>query len=134
MLRDLLASILLFSGILIGLSVFISSLAKSYQVNIDDLSQLSSVKRIEEETKALEEALRSSQITQTPLDLPLIIVKGAYSIFKLILKSFIEIWDGFINSISSYLFLPTWFTSILISLVAIFVIFEIISIIMKYKV
>jgi len=63
--RDLLITLLLFSGIIIGLSTFMSDLAKKYYTNVEDLSQLSSVQRIENETANLEQALRNTQITGT---------------------------------------------------------------------
>jgi len=109
--RNMLITLLLFSGIIIGLSTFMGDLAKNYSSNIEDLSKLSSVQRIQEESKNLEESLRTTQISGTFLDIPIIIMSG----FKLIMVSFIEIWSGFINSIASYLFLPSWFIAIAIS-------------------
>jgi hypothetical protein len=132
--RDLLITVLLFSGIIIGLSAFMGDLANKYSSNIEDLSKLSSVQKIQQESKNLEEALRSTQITGTFLDIPITILSGVYSIFKLMMVSFIEIWSGFLNSIASYLFLPSWFVGILISLIVIFLLFEIISAILKYRV
>jgi hypothetical protein len=132
--RDLLITVLFFSGIIIGLSAFMGDLANKYSSNIEDLSKLSSVQKIQQESKNLEEALRSTQITGTFLDIPITILSGVYSIFKLMMVSFIEIWSGFLNSIASYLFLPSWFVGILISLIVIFLLFEIISAILKYRV
>jgi hypothetical protein len=132
--RNLLITLLLFSGIIIGLSTFMGDLANKYSTNIEDLSNLSSVQKIQQESKNLEESLRSTQITGTFLDIPITILSGVYSIFKLMMVSFIEIWNGFLNSISTYLFLPKWFVGILISLVVIFLLFEIISAILKYNV
>jgi hypothetical protein len=132
--RDLLITILLFSGVVVGISVFMGDLTKKYSSNIEDLSNMSSVQTIQEETKHLEEALRNTQITGTFLDIPITILSGVYSIFKLMMVSFIEIWNDFINSIARYLFLPSWFIGILISLIIIFLIFEIISAVLKYKV
>jgi hypothetical protein len=132
--RDLLITLLLFSGIIIGLSTFMGDLANKYSSNIEDLSKLSSVQKIQQESKNLEEALRSTQITGTFLDIPITILSGVYSIFKLMMVSFIEIWGGFLNSIATYLFLPNWFVGILISLIVIFLLFEIISAILKYRV
>jgi len=133
-LRDLLLTLLLFSGIIIGLTTFMGDLANKYSNNIQDLSELSSVQKIQEEAKKLEESLRSAQITGTFLDIPLTVLSGAYQLFKLIITSFTQIWSGFINNIASYLFLPTWFIAIIIASVVIFILFEIISAIMKYKV
>jgi hypothetical protein len=132
--RDLLITLLLFSGIIIGISTFMSDLAKKYSTNIEDLSQLSSIQKIEEETANLEQTLRNTQITGTFLDIPITILSGVYSIFKLMLVSFVEIWTGFLNSIAIYLFLPKWFISIVVGLVVIFIMFEIISAVMKYRV
>lgn len=132
--RDLLITLLLFSGIIIGVSTFMSDLARKYSANIEDLSQLSSIQKIEQETVSLEQALRNTQITGTFLDIPITILSGVYSIFKLMLVSFVEIWTGFLNSIASYLFLPKWFISIVMGLVVIFIMFEIISAVMKYRV
>jgi len=134
LLRNLLITLLLFSGIIVGLSTFMGDLSKKYSSEIQDLSELTYVQRIEEETKNLEESLRTTQITGTFLDVPLTVLSGVYSIFKLIMVSFVEIWSGFVDSIASYLFLPKWFISIVIGLVVIFIIFEIISAIMKYRV
>ena len=133
-LRNLLIVLLLFSGIVIGLSNFAGNLAKNYGSSVEDLSKLGPIQRIQEEASNLEQSLRSTQITGTFLDVPLTILSGVYSIFKLILVSFIDIWAGFIGSISSYLMLPEWFVGIVIAIISIIVIFEIISIVAKYKV
>lgn len=133
-LRNILITLLLFSGIIIGLSTFMGDLASKYSSNIEDLSKLSSIQRIQTETENLEQSLRSTQITGTFLDIPITVLSGVYQVFKLILVSFVEIWSGFINSIATYLFLPKWFISIVIGVVIVIIIFEIISVISKYKV
>lgn len=133
-LRNLLITLLLFSGIIIGLSTFMGDLANKYNSNIENLAGLSSIQKIQGETQQLEQTLRSSQITGTFLDVPITILSGVYQVFKLILVSFVEIWSGFMNSIASYLFLPSWFISIVIAIITIIIIFEIISVISKYKV
>ena len=133
-LRNMLITLLLFSGMIIGISGFMMDLAKNYGQSVEDLSQLESIERIQSEAKNLEQSLRSTQITGTFLDVPLTVLSGVYSIFKLILVSFIEIWSGFINSVASYLMLPSWFINILIAIVTVILIFEIISIVSKWRV
>lgn len=133
-LRSFLITLLLFSAVIIGVSNFMVDLSNKYSHDVEDLSSLSSVERIQNETKNLEQSLRNTQITGTFLDVPLTVLSGVYSIFKLILVSFIEIWDGFITNISQYLMLPTWFTSILMVIIVIIIIFEVISAVTKYKV
>lgn len=133
-LRNLLITLLLFSAVIIGISNFSADLAKKYGVTIQDVSGMSSIEKIQNETKDLEQTLRSSQITGTFLDVPLTVLSGAYQVFKLILVSFTEIWSGFMHSVARYLFLPEWFISVVIAVVAITIIFEIISVISKYKV
>ncbi|MEM5867544.1 MAG: hypothetical protein QXG39_06460 [Candidatus Aenigmatarchaeota archaeon] len=132
--RNFLIMLLLFSGIIVGVSVFISDLASKYNQNIQDLRTMSQITNIEQKSKELREAMQT-KITGVPLiDVPFVAIKGFIDFIDLVATSLFVFWDATINSIASYLFLPTWFVSIITAIVIIIIMFEIISAIIKWRV
>jgi hypothetical protein len=76
--REMLLSLLLFSGVVIGISAYAGNLAQSKGSDyVQDISQnFTYLQRITNETNNMESNLRSAQITNTILDLPLVVVVG----------------------------------------------------------
>ncbi|MEM5854214.1 MAG: hypothetical protein QXG39_08515 [Candidatus Aenigmatarchaeota archaeon] len=132
--RNFLIMLLLFSGIIVGVSIFMSDLASKYNQNIQDLRTMSKITSIEQKSKELREAMQT-KITGIPLiDVPFIAIKGFIEFIDLVASALFNFWDAMINSIASYLLLPTWFVTMVSVIIIIMVIFEVISAIIKWRV
>ncbi len=126
--RGLLISLLLFTAVLTGVGIFMSNLIG------ENVQNITTVNRINSEVKTLEESVRGSQVTGLAfVDVPLMIVSGIFNALKLAIVSVTSLWIDFIHGIKTYLFLPDWFTQIIIAIISIVVLFEIISAIVKYR-
>lgn len=132
--RNFLIMLLLFSGIIIGLSIFMSDLASKYNQNIEDLRTLNQITNIEEKAKELREAMQT-KITGVPLiDIPFVAIKGFVEFIELVASALFGFWDAFINSIANYLLLPSWFITLVTTIIVIIIIFEVISAIIKWRI
>jgi len=132
-LRDFFMVLLIFALISIGGSVFLGDLTKTYGVSSQDISTLVPVSEIREEAEQMETQLRETQTGIAILDIPFTVVRGAYTLLKLMLIKVPELWFAFISSIGELLGIPSWASGIIITLLLFTLIFEIISVIMKWK-
>jgi len=130
----MLIALLIFGAVMIGVSNFTGDLAKKYNTSIDDLSSLAPIQKIQNQTETLDETIQNSKITGTFLDVPFTIVSGIYQALKLVSTSLFSIWDMFTNTIASYLSIPRKYIDIIMAIISVSILFEIISIVMKWRV
>lgn len=125
---------LIFSGIIVGLNIVISDISSNYSIQGKDISYLSVSKDIEDSTQFLTTAIQSVRITDTPFDYALMAVAGLLGVFKLLLDVVTGLFTILISNVSSLLGLPIWFTSILIAITTVMIVFAIIRVLLKTKV
>lgn len=125
--------LLVFAVISIGGSVFLGDMAKNYQIETKDVSTMIPVEEIRNEAEQMETQLREVQTGIAIIDIPFTIVRGTYTLLKLMLIKVPELWFTFISTIGELLGLPSWATGIIITMLLLTLIFEIISVIMKWK-
>ena len=131
--RDFFVVLLIFALVTIGGSYFFGDLTKIYGVSSQNISVLVPVSEIREEAEQMETQLRETQTGIAILDIPFTVVRGAYTLLKLMLIKVPELWFTFISSIGELLGIPSWASGIIITLLLFTLIFEIISVIMKWK-
>lgn len=133
-LRDLMIILVVFSISIIGINLFMKDFINDYVAVPSELENINFTDKVEYEINKTSNALQSSQITGTPLDIGLFVVTGIYNIFKFFIVDIINIYTYVISQISTYLMLPSWFIGSIIILITLFLIFEIISAIIKWRV
>lgn len=134
--RAVLVGLLVFAVIIIGFSGWAGDVATASGVPLnDDLGELASVSRIQNDTQQVTEAFTSGSLTSGPLEsvlgAALTIAFGGFKI--LFVDSFLLVADA-VNSISLYLKLPVWFTGIVISIVTLYLLFEVIRIFTRWQI
>lgn len=132
-LRDYFITLLVFSAVVIGTSAYIGQMAANYGVPTEDVSSLSVVEEIQEQTTTLEEQLRSTPFNIPVLDTPYLILSGSFTFLKLILINVPQLWFAFLNDLGVMLHLPGWSIGIVFSITVLTLIFEIISTLMKRR-
>lgn len=133
-LRELLFALIIFSGVLIGLANFSSDLLSSYGVAGEDITDLEVTSAVESHVETLKESIENTQLTGVAiLDVPLTIASGAYNTLKLLFTS-TNLYLSLLGGISEILPIPGWVITTIMGCLSIFIIFEIVSAIMKYKV
>ena len=131
-LRDLFFMLLLVTVVFTGLSIFITDFFKRGGKNVQ-IPELEYLNIVSNRTKELEKTFKEGSFSITFIDLPFAILSGIYQIFKLIIDAMSGLYLTFRNTVSVYLNLPAWFVDIISVSVSIFVLFEIISAVMKYR-
>jgi hypothetical protein len=139
MLRNYLIMLLVFSAILVGVSGIMTEMSANYGVDTGNITYLTSVEKVKDEAEDISENLENSQLTGTIADIPFMIISGGYSILKLIAFSLPDIWASFINDIAVAIGIPTEETglrsiiNIIVLIVTIVIIFEVLSVIFKWR-
>ena len=131
-LRDLFFMLLLVTVVFTGLSIFITDFFKRGGKNVQ-IPELEYLNVVSNRTKELEKTFKGGSFSITFIDLPFAILNGIYQIFKLIIDTMSGLYLTFRNTVSAYLNLPAWFVDVISVSVSIFVLFEIISAVMKYR-
>jgi hypothetical protein len=132
LLRDLFFIMIFATVVFTGLSIFITDFAKGVGMDVQ-MPEFNHLNTVSERAKELENTLKSSQISVTFLDVPFAILSGVYQVFRLILDGMSNLYFSLRNVVAIYLNLPTWFVDAIVGSVLIFVIFEIVSAVTKYK-
>jgi hypothetical protein len=115
-----------------GMSIFISDFLKRGGKDVQ-MPELNYLKTVSERASELENTLKSTQISVAFLDVPFAILSGVYQVFRLILDGMTTLYFSLRNTIAIYLGLPSWFVDAIIGAISIFVMFEIISAVTKYR-
>lgn len=133
--RSFLIMLLLFSGVITGISIFMSDLTADFGQNINDLSILSQAEAIQNKTAIFQN--ESAKITGASwFDAPLIVIKGFITFIDLIGTTIF----GFFTTFTSQVFgvfrgiIPIWFIGIVSTILIIIILFEIISAVIKWRI
>jgi hypothetical protein len=131
--RSLIFALLVFSGFMMSISVFITGIGQSSGQPVDNLSYLSNAQDISVAAGQLENTW-STKITGIALiDAPLVSVLGFIQFIDLVGKLLFSWWFTMINSIVLYLHLPAFFTVVISAGIMLLIIFEIISAIIRWR-
>lgn len=138
--RDLTIGLLLFSALAFTATLLFSGIATSttYAPNSTaNYTFMNTTKNVTDRSLAIEQNLRNSKITGIDLlDIPLTIASGAFQAILLIIDTTGSYWS-LISDLSGHLNLPvdaTYFINIFIAVVAVIVLFEAVSMLIKWKV
>ena len=130
LLRDLFFIMIFATAIFTGLSIFISDLAKKTGNDVQ-MPELNYLNQVSQRVQELENTLKTSQISVTFIDVPFAILSGVYQVFRLILDGMATLYFSLRNTIALYLGLPKWFVDTIVASITIFVVFEIVSAVVK---
>lgn len=126
--RNLIIVAVIFSGVIIGLSGFYTDLADSYGRGVTDLASFNRTREAQNEITQLKESIEGETVeTGTFVD---ILATGVFTTLKLVM-SVPDIFSTIIADISQIVGLPSWFTTMLLSLITIVVVFQIIKAVTK---
>jgi hypothetical protein len=121
--KNYIIAVLVFSGVIVGLTSYIADLTPHYSKNIDDMSFLSQASAIEQNVVDMKTAF-TSHVTGTIIDIPIAMVTGGVEFSKLVMVSSFGFWANFFSGpLAHYLFLPDWVIPIISSVVMISIIF-----------
>jgi hypothetical protein len=134
-LRNFLIALLIFSLFVIAMNNFMRDYASHYTSDLpEDLSNVEFINETKKESEKIHNVLQQTQITGTPLDIGVFFVVGIYNILKFFINDVINIYTFVVSFISDKLLIPSWISGIFLTLLFIFILFEVISSIVKWKV
>lgn len=127
----LLISIVLFSGIVVGISGIYGDFDNSYDYGtnpeMEDIEFLSKTEDIAENLADMESSLEESRITGIPqVDLPLTMISGVWNSLLLLLDV-PTIFTAILSGLGGLIGVPAWFTgaiSIIVGLLIVFALWE----------
>lgn len=123
--------IIIASAMIIGASLFTGTLLNNYSVPTEDLSYLNQTDALSDQMDQLKEKVTETTKI-TGIDVLDRLLVGAYETTKLIF-GIGDLYESFITDTAAAIGLPSWFTSMLVIVVFIIVVFSIISIIVKWR-
>lgn len=121
------------SSIIIGIMAFAGDIFDNYGIVSDDLTYLNKTSEINAEVTEIKDAIESTQITGTILDLPLTFVAGAYSALKLLLN-IPGIMITLIIEAGEIIGIPSWATAMASAIIVVIIVFVILRAILKWDV
>lgn len=128
--REIIISLVIFSGIIIGMSNFYIDLSTTYDKSPTDLASFNASSDVHEKTEAMREMVESSRGGVIGF-----VWSGLQIIYNVVLMplDFIIIISAIVTDLAMTVSIPIpiWFTGIIVSIVMITIIYEIISILMK---
>jgi hypothetical protein len=131
-LREVFFVMIFVTVVFTGMSIFISDFLKRGGKDVQ-MPELNYLKTVSERANEIENTLKSSQTSFSLLDIPFAVLSGIYQVFRLILDGMATLYLSLRNTIAIYLGLPAWFIDAVVGAISIFVVFEIISIVTKYR-
>jgi len=131
-LRDLFFIMIFATAVFTGLSIFVTDFFKNGGKDIQ-MPEFGYLNVVSQRAKEIENTLKSSQVSIAFLDVPFAILSGVYQVFRLILDGMASLYFSFRNTVAVYLNLPSWFVDVITTAIMIFVVFEIVSAVAKYK-
>lgn len=133
-LREFFILLVIFTAIVIGSSTFLGNVSKNYGVETQSVGSMKIVEDIRTEMTDFEKRLQEIKTGVWFLDIPYMIVSGAYTVLKLTLINIPILWTNFISEISMFLGIPQWATSIIFLLIFATLIFEILTVLFKWEI
>ncbi|MEM5853888.1 MAG: hypothetical protein QW228_05965 [Candidatus Aenigmatarchaeota archaeon] len=132
--RQFFILLLVFTVITISGGIFLSNIGKNYGIQIEQVGTMKTVNEIGTEMESFETQLRESKTGISLVDVPFMIVSGAYTVIKLSLLKIPDLWMNLINDMGGFLGIPSWASSTIVVILITTLIFEILSILFKWKV
>ena len=131
--RTLVLSLLLFSGIALGMSSFLGSLSSEYSIaNVNNLNSMSVIDNITKTAENME-----SQLSQNmnPIELGYFIAIGApLTALQMIFSTMVLFFTLISDLISSIVGFPSWLGTIITTSIVVFIIYEIISLVFRWRI
>ncbi len=133
--ENLIIGLLVFSGIIIGMTYFIADISNNYQKSYEDISYISRVNDVKTSVDSLTNSVKNIKITGISyIDIPLAFITGILGTFKLIFLDMSDLTISLISDISRLIGLPAWFTGIITTILLSMIVFATIRILTKTKV
>lgn len=134
-LRQLVFALIIFSGVIVGMTGFYIDLYDNYSSSAQDISDLEVTAAVDAHVNTLKSSIEDTQVTGiTLIDIPFTIASGVYNTFKLLFAS-IDIYQALMRDfVTAGVPIPGWAIAVVTSSIAAFMVFEIISAIAKWKV
>lgn len=131
--RHIMIFLVIISGLLLGTAGFIGGITEKYNKPATNLSTISRLENVSQRISQTEQNITTTKLEGgTILDVAFSVVQGGFSVIKT-LTSVTDIVSGMITDIVRLLRLPDWVWLMVITFVSILVVFEIISIAVKYR-
>jgi len=133
-LKHLLFALVIFSGILIGMSSFTAELFYNYGETSESVAALGIQPEVEAHVTVLRDTIKDTKITGVNIiDIPLAIASGVYKTFKLMFYS-VDLYSAILGNAAQLIPIPGWFINTVIGCISIFIIYQVISAITKWDV
>ena len=130
----ILISIIIVSGVIVGLMAFASDIFDNYDVSYDDLTYMNKTSEYEDSVSDVKDSIESADATGIAwIDLPLTFVAGAYSALKLLLN-IPQILISIVMEASYIIGIPAWVTGMVSAIVVVIIVFVILRAILKWDV
>ncbi len=130
--RNWLITLLLFSGIVLGMSTFFGATSSQFGITTTDTAFINTTQQVFDNTEDLQDI-----INQTEGDVTLIgtvaVTTNAVIQFLKILMFVPTLLASIVADISTFLMLPVWFVPMIIGIIIVIVIFQIMSGIGRYR-
>ena len=126
-------ALIMISSAVVGISAFAGDIYDNYGITSDDLAYLNKTSEINAEVVEIKDAIESTQITGTVLDLPLTFVAGAYSALKLLLN-IPDIMITLLVESGEVIGVPAWAIAMGSAIVVVIIVFVILRAILKWDV
>ena len=144
--RSLMIALLLFSGVVVGMSIFYGDLTSSTNlasygltagqianISPEDLGTLGVANEITQQTKDIEDTLKQQPTGITPVDLAWGYINAGLSAITLPLNA-VALFGNMINDVTGFLNLPAWVGGIVLGVISIIIVFEILSAYLKWRI
>jgi len=132
LLRDLFFILIFVTVSFTGLSIFITDFFKRGGKDIQ-MPELGYLNQVSQRAQEIENTLKTNQISIPLIDIPMAVLSGIFQVFRLIIDGISSLYFTFRNTIAFYLNLPAWLVDAINASILIFVLFEIVSAVLKYK-
>lgn len=135
-LRLIVLGVLVASGIFLGFGGYAGDLLVNSGVNISkNVSSLSFVAEINNQTQTIATNFQNSQISTSVFAVPILIAQGVYDIIKLELTSISNILTLLVDGIFSLFpgIIPLWFRGLILAIVLVIIVYEVVSSVLKWN-
>jgi len=132
--RNLFITLFILSGIVVGASIFVGGLTSTYGTTASNLSYISQANKTFTFINETQGSLSSATVTSGGIgDFIFGIANGVFGIIKT-LTSGIDLASSMITNLAGILGLPEWAVQIGLGVLGAYVLFEIISVVQRYRV
>ena len=130
----ILISLIIVSGVIIGITAFTGDVLDNYGIASDDLTYLNKTSEINTKVTEIKDTIEDTQITGVEvIDLPLTFIAGAYSALKLLLN-IPDIMMTLLMEAGEVIGIPAWAIAMGTAIVVIIIVFVVLRAILKWDV